>query len=38
MEEERISFLQVLLDVAAIENYALIQTEIDPLQFCRMFM
>jgi len=29
MEEERISFLQVLLDVAAIENCALIQTEME---------
>jgi hypothetical protein len=29
MEEERISILQVLLDVAAIENYALIQTEME---------
>jgi hypothetical protein len=29
MEEERVSILQVLLDVAAIENYALIQTEME---------
>jgi hypothetical protein len=29
MEEERISILQVLLDFAAIENYALTQTEME---------
>jgi hypothetical protein len=29
MEEERVYILQVLLDVAAIENYALIQIEME---------